>query len=606
MKLTQKLSEFFNINWQPTLESEIPEPQTRQPQVSNLNIPYSYKPLPNIKDMRITLSSQDPVILEKLGYKSRLYGAKLEFEPWSNKQINKFVERKFHKLNQLAQKQSPHFWTIANTLMQSRSYLITGLYSVFPTWHRKQKLHSIKQQIVNVQELNKNTFTGQTIPYTRTWIPKPNTTEERPINVPTGAARVHQRMLTDILQVWFEQYNSPSQHGFRPQKGVVTAWSSIINKLHTSSDIYEFDFRKFFDSINLTWLCQELIHQGMPTAISHSLVESLRSQPTNNSRMIQTWKNKTEHLITYNYYKTGIYSTNIDQEEVERQLSRETNPLLQHKDYYYGVPQGFNQSPILSTISLLSFLLTPENNEHVIQYADDGLIFSPQAEIMLQSPAGSGITTKAAASGWVKQNNVWKKPLHFLGLEYNPWTQTISVHSRNEKPTNGYTLSQAQIESYFTSGAFKSYLTSLGIEFLPKDAYYKAAEHYENYSTEHQFTSSPSYTHPSGIPLSHESIFKHYLRGKLSSILYNGGEGNLGNIVQDFSYNYIEGSWSAYENVRSEALSQLGQPHKIAGQTIPHVTIYNSSSLANSYLLTWMKHQPRKYRLLSSQLAKVE
>lgn len=80
-----------------------------------------------------------------------MYPAKLEFEPWKNKQINRYVLRKFKIFNQLAQNKSPQ----ANTLIQSRRLI--GLYTVLPTWQRKYKLNEIIKLSIKVHKINQTT-----------------------------------------------------------------------------------------------------------------------------------------------------------------------------------------------------------------------------------------------------------------------------------------------------------------------------------------------------------------------------------------------------------------------------------------------------------------
>lgn len=487
-------------------------------------------------------------------------------------------------------------------LMQSKSYKLSGLYAVFPTWQRHQTLTTVTKILLELDSLNKNTFSGHQIPYTRIWIPKPGTKDLRPLNVPNATYRIHLRMLNDILNVWFESYNSPSQHGFRPAKGTLTAWNQLIPKIQTSPDIYEYDFRKFFDSINLTYMEKTLTEQGMPANISKRLTETLRSQPKNPSETIHAWTDETEKLRTYYHYQTGEYKTTLSPAETNTirshyETAKEKNPALSRKEYYYGVPQGFNISPTISTIILLKEFLTPEKESDILQYADDGIIFSSHAEEYLQFSAESGITTKASASRWVKRNNQWHHPLKFLGLEYNPETHNIEVNSRSGKH-KGYHLDSPHLSAYIESAAHKQTLYNQGIEFISeKEGIIESIKNYDPRSKE-----SPQWQKPTGILESHETLLKHKIMGKLQSILYNGGELEIEKIEQDFTYESIKGSWCEYENLRQTKLHHLGKPHIIGGKEIPRLTIWNSGSIANHNLYEKLSRQPKSYKLLSEQI----
>nr|YP_010170437.1 hypothetical protein K8K84_mgp033 [Phanerochaete carnosa]QRZ60419.1 hypothetical protein [Phanerochaete carnosa] len=557
---------------------------------------FSYKPLPNIKNMKITLSTLDPIVSSYTGYDKRLYPARLEFEPWYNQKINTFVARKFEKLSDHAYTSNPAFWAIANTLMQSHSYQLMGLYAVFPTWQRNKPYHQIRNLLQELQELNATTFTGRPLGYRRIWIPKPGSTETRPLNIPSPVQRVHLRMLNDILNVWFESYNSPSQHGFRPGLGTTTAWNAIIPKIKTSSDIYEYDFRKFFDSIHLQYLQQVLTMQGMPATISHSLTEVLRSQPTNKSPSIHAWSSEEEALANYHSYKHQhlLRELTVEESQSIRTEYYNSRPECQKKDFYYGVPQGFNISPSLSTICLLDHLLTAEQENDIIQYADDGIIFHANATQMLQFPKYTGIETKASASQWVKQEGIWKKPLKFLGLTYNPFTGTIHVSSRSGKHEN-YHIENAHLQAYLASSELKNQLKQQGIRFISEREEIPSIHHKVDIQN-----TSPNWQHPTGLYNSHENILGYQLMGKLMSILYNGGESNLAQIEQNFHYTFVKGSWSDYQDHRKQSWIETLY---LDGKELPKLTIFNSSSIANHNVAEWLKSEFRSYHTLSEQLS---
>lgn len=85
-----------------------------------------------------------------------------------------------------------------------------------------------------------------------------------------------------------------------------------------------------------------------------------------------------------------------------------------------GVPQGASTSPVMSNIAL-KVGLYDRLPGMIVGYADDGLVFpaSSQAPPRVEFPE-AGIYLKDSATGWVKRDGVWLKPLKFLGMQYDP------------------------------------------------------------------------------------------------------------------------------------------------------------------------------------------
>lgn len=53
---------------------------------------------------------------------------------------------------------------------------------------------------------------------------------------------------------------SGNQHAYLPGKGVITAWEDLLKKLDKAPNVYEADFKGFFDNIEhqgLTYVCLE-------------------------------------------------------------------------------------------------------------------------------------------------------------------------------------------------------------------------------------------------------------------------------------------------------------------------------------------------------------
>ena len=89
--------------------------------------------------------------------------------------------------------------------------------------------------------------------------------ETRPLSVPDGVERIRHEKLLHPLQQWLSPWISSSQHGFLSGRGTMTAWQDIIDHVLNSRNIWEYDMKKFFDSINITYLSLVLLSTGVPS-----------------------------------------------------------------------------------------------------------------------------------------------------------------------------------------------------------------------------------------------------------------------------------------------------------------------------------------------------
>jgi hypothetical protein len=99
--------------------------------------------------------------------------------------------------------------------------------------------------------------------------------------------------------------------------------------------------------------------------------------------------------------------------------TRESDFKLINETQVEGFPQGSPISPLLCSMVLGQTLF---DQGACTMYADDGLFHGD-----LQSPGETtqmmkyfGLSFAEDKSGWVKKDGVWLKPLHFLGLEFDP------------------------------------------------------------------------------------------------------------------------------------------------------------------------------------------
>ena len=150
-------------------------------------------------------------------------------------------------------------------------------------------------------------------------------------------------------------------------------------------------------------------------------------------------------------------------------------------------------------------------------------------------------------------------------MEYDPISKILYNSGRNPN-VKGYHTTPRQIAAYIESHELKQQLAREGITFIPI---------HDRGNTPPVPPQSPSsYQHPLGLVENHEELFRRQLMGKITSLIQIGGERAVEEIVQDFSYSYVKGSWSDMEAQRG--LTRYNR--LIEGTRITDINIYNSSS----------------------------
>ena len=84
----------------------------------------------------------------------------------------------------------------------------------------------------------------------RVWIPKPGSTEKRPLGIPTVRDRVVQAALRHVLEPIFERDFAEQSYGFRPDRGCKDALRRVDELLKAGyTCVVDADLKSYFDTI---------------------------------------------------------------------------------------------------------------------------------------------------------------------------------------------------------------------------------------------------------------------------------------------------------------------------------------------------------------------
>jgi RNA-directed DNA polymerase len=227
------------------------------------------------------------------------------------------------------------------------------------------------------EDLRHERFQPQAI--RRVQIPKPGTSETRPLGIPTVRDRVVQAAVVNVIEPIFECDFAEHSYGFRPGRGCKDALrlvDELLDKGHVH--VVDVDLRSYFDSIP---------HDRLMARVEEKIADG-----------------PTLRLLA-SFLKAAI-------QEDGRQWTPEE-----------GTPQGAVLSPLLSNIYLdpLDHLMAEQGFE-MVRYADDFVILCRSAsdaeralDLVRQWVADNGLTLHPTKTRIVDASST---PFDFLGYTF--------------------------------------------------------------------------------------------------------------------------------------------------------------------------------------------
>jgi hypothetical protein len=501
------------------------------------------------------LSDWHPIYL-KYGIPKREEAAELEILPYRNGSINRWLRHQFSRLNKNVAHRNL-FWSIGSNLLRSSSYQVACYQEIAPGWHRNKAYYKVWSLFKMYYE--KYIWNTHRLPYVYKIVrlPEVNKPEGRPLSVPSECDRLRHRMLYHLLLIFFGPYIPTNQHGFLPGRGTLTAWSEILNKqLYNKPYIYEYDYSKFYDKIDLTKLSKMLQTIGVPSLFTDEIIECYRIGPTMGTfASHQTWSSFEEQCTKYVLDKYGLLysSLSLSDQLMYTSECRDINPPY---PYYYGVGQGSPISPLLASMCIHDVL---SKHPNILAYADDGIIFGDtESDITsaLETINNNIYNLKLAdspKSEYICFNGIYLKPLKFLGITYKRDLTLKYI--------------QGTLTQHPRSGEGNFVLNDALLEMCDEVYHYESSQSPRNQSPNHR---------------TFLNYFSSKMFGYIQSRIYNGGF-DLEGFTQNFDYTYVTYSWSHLVDLELQRSPTTRDPKSEFSQILRDnlsLDIFNSSSVS--------------------------
>lgn len=193
------------------------------------------------------------------------------------------------------------------------------------------------------EELRSKSYQRQ--PAKRVWIPKPGTTEKRPLGIPAVRDRTVEAALKHVLEPIFEREFAAHSYGFRPGRGCREAVERVEELLRQGRTwCVDLDFKSYFDTIphdQLKALIQQRIKDGSVLALLEQclkagVLEELQGwKPTERGSpqgsvisplLANLYLNPLDHAMVHHGWETVRYADDLvvlcrSKEEAEQALA---------------------------------------------------------------------------------------------------------------------------------------------------------------------------------------------------------------------------------------------------------------------------------------------
>ena len=161
----------------------------------------------------------------------------------------------------------------------------------------------------------------------RVWIPKPGSTEKRPLGIPTVRDRVVQAALRHVMEPIFERDFAEQSYGFRPNRGCKDALGRVDQLLKADySWVVDADLKSYFDTIPH----DQLLERVREKVSDGRVLELLRAYLT--QKVLETTKSWTPEGGTPQGAVISPLLSNLYLDPLDQQMAQQGVEMVRYAD----------------------------------------------------------------------------------------------------------------------------------------------------------------------------------------------------------------------------------------------------------------------------------
>lgn len=354
-----------------------------------------------------------PEALKALGLEEVVAQTLSRFWPRPTDRINRYLAKEHKRLHKMAVHNPVAFWKRATFLIShSDAFLLAALRHVRPKWYEGDSFPRVIDWLWSAQRGRRAWKQARGLKTFRPIIAsiqlkKPDGSS-REISSPKVQARLLLYLWNYCLSMFLDRHIPDNFHGHRKGRGTPTAWADILTNMEQYDYIWEFDLKKFHDSMNHGTMFEALLKAGVPFKTAKDIINLCRAQTVL----------RDAEVIAQRKADPPVDPPDAEVWPIWDQLPNE-----EHAKYmqFRGSPQGVATSAILATWTLVHLGISKDPDFHLVSYADDGLIMSdsPFIDVWFEDALdskNSGVFLNPTKCKWVKRAGLWEEDLQFLGL----------------------------------------------------------------------------------------------------------------------------------------------------------------------------------------------
>lgn len=222
--------------------------------------------------------------------------------------------------------------------LMDKVYALANLRAAFAEVKANQGAAGVDHQTVemferhldeNLEKLSRSLKDGSYRPQAirRVWIPKPGSTEQRPLGIPTVRDRVVQAALRHVLEPIFEREFAEQSYGFRPNRGCKDALRRVDQLLKAGYTwVVDADLKSYFDTIphdQLMERVEEKVSDGR-------VLELLRAYLT--QKVLETAKSWTPEEGTPQGAVISPLLSNLYLNPLDQQMEKQGSQMVRYAD----------------------------------------------------------------------------------------------------------------------------------------------------------------------------------------------------------------------------------------------------------------------------------